>query len=146
MMSPEYELAARAIAAEEGGHPAPGDPVVAGERVLERLREQLLLWFGPDGVHALFARAINRASVAHPMLANVRPSPHDGRHLDRLASPAHAAGAEDAREALLALLATLFALLARLVGHDLVQLVTAQIWPGTAGQDNLPRRDEVQKP
>jgi hypothetical protein len=118
---------------------------VAGEQVLGRLREQLLLWFGPDGVHALFARAINRAAAVHPILADVRASPHDGRHLDRLTSPAHAAGAEDAREALLVLVATLFALLARLVGHDLVQLVTTQIWPA-AGHDDSPHRDEGPKP
>ena len=135
-MSPEYALAARALAAEELGLTGSGDPVAAGERALARLRQQLLLWFGPDGVHALFARAINRAAVVHPMLAAVRPSPHDGRQLDRLIHRPSATGDDDAREALTMLLAAVFALLARLVGSDLVELVTTQIWPEDEGHDD----------
>jgi hypothetical protein len=134
-VSPEYALAMRALAAEEMRGAA--GPVTAGDRALARLREQLLLWFGPDGVHALFARAINRAAVVHPLLADVRPIPEEGRHLDRLASPVPAAEREEyVREALVMLLATLFALLGRLVGHDLVVLVTSQIWPTDGGRDD----------
>jgi hypothetical protein len=134
-VSPEYALAMRALAAEEmrGGAL---DPVAAGDQALRRLREQLLLWFGPDGVHALFARAINRAAVVHPMLVDVRSVSHDGRHLDRLPRPVPAERAEYVREALVMLLATLFALLGRLVGHDLVVLVTNQIWPADGGKDD----------
>jgi hypothetical protein len=137
--SPEYAFAARALAAEEEAPGGAADPMAAGERALGRLRGQLLMWFGPDGVHALFARAINRAATVHPMLAAVRPTPENGRHLDRVACMApEGPAAADAREALLVLLATLFALLARLVGHDLVQLMTTQIWPLGAGQDDRP--------
>jgi hypothetical protein len=134
-VSPEYALAMRALAAEEhrGGRI---DPVIAGDRALARLREQLLLWFGPDGVHALYARAINRAAVVHPMLVDVRPIPQEGRHLDRITNPVPADRVEYVREALVMLLATLFALLSRLVGHDLVVLVTNQIWPADGGRDD----------
>jgi hypothetical protein len=134
-VSPEYALAMRALAAEEsrGG---PIDPVVAGDRALARLRDQLLLWFGPDGVHALFARAINRAAVVHPMLTDVRPIPQEGRHLDRIGGPIPAERVEYVREALVMLLATLFALLGRLVGHDLVMLVANQTWPPDEGRDD----------
>jgi hypothetical protein len=134
-VSPEYALAVRALTMEarRGGTE---DPVAAGERTLARLREQLMLWFGPDGVHALFARAINRAAVVHPMLADVRPIPQDGRQLDRIHSPVSPDRVEYVREALVMLLATLFALLGRLVGHDLVVLVTNQSWPADGGNDD----------
>jgi hypothetical protein len=134
-VSPEYALAMRALALEERrGHS--GDPVAAADRALGRLGDHLVLWFGPDGVRALFGRAISRAAIVHPMLADVRPGPHDGRHLDRIATPVPAERVEYVREALVMLLATLFALLARLVGHDLVVVATNQIWPADGGRDD----------
>jgi hypothetical protein len=134
-VSPEYALATRALAMEES-RGDPGDPVAAGDRALGRLRDHLVLWFGPDGVRALFARAISRAAVVHPMLAEVRPSPQDGRHLDRIATPAPGERTEYVREAMVMLLATLFALGSRLVGHDLVVLAANQIWPVDGGRDD----------
>lgn len=134
-VSSEYALAVRALSAEASRVDS-RDPVAAGERALARLREQLVLWFGTDGVHALFARAINRAAIVHPMLAEVRPIPQEGRQLDRIIAPVPPERAEHVREALVMLLATLFALLARLVGHDLVELVTGQIWPADGGHDD----------
>jgi hypothetical protein len=133
-VSPEYALATRALAAEESQGNS-HDPVAAADRALGRLRDHLVLWFGPDGVRALFARAISRAAVVHPMLAEVRPSPQAGRHLDRIVAPEPDERAEYVREALVMLLATLFALLSRLVGHDLVVLAANQIWPD-GGQDD----------
>lgn len=128
-LSLEYALAVRALAAEEGRGGCV-DPVIAGDRVLARLRDQLLLWFGPDGVYALFARAIDRASAVHPVLVDVRPIPQGGRHLDRVGRTVRGDRTECLREALVVFLATLFALLARLIGQDLVVLVTNQAWPG----------------
>jgi hypothetical protein len=134
-VSPEYALATRALAMEES-RGNPNDPVGAADRALGRLRDHLVLWFGPDGVRALFARAISRAAVVHPMLADVRPSPQDGRHLDRITAPVPDERAEYVREALVMLLATLFALLSRLVGNDLVVLAANQIWPIDGGRDD----------
>jgi hypothetical protein len=134
-VSPEYALAMRALATEERRDDS-GDPVAAGDRALGRLRDHLMLWFGPDGVRALFARAISRAAVVHPILADVRPSPQDGHHLDRIATHVPDERMEYVREALVMLLATLFALLSRLVGHDLVVLAANQIWPADGGRDD----------
>jgi hypothetical protein len=134
-VSPEYALATRALAMEERRDDA-GDLLTAGDRALGRLRDHLVLWFGPDGVRALFARAISRAAVVHPVLEGVRPNPHDGRHLDRIGAPVPAERVEYVREALIMLLATLFALLSRLVGPDLVVLAANQIWPADGGQDD----------
>jgi hypothetical protein len=134
-VSPEYALAMRALTTE-ASRVASGDPIAAAEQALARLREQLILWFGPDGVQALFARAINRAAIVHPVLADVRPAPHNGRQLDRIPTPVPPERIESVREALVMLLSTLFALLGRLVGHDLVELVTGQIWPPDGGQND----------
>jgi hypothetical protein len=131
-------LQARALAAQlldtaERRAPAPRDLLLVGDVLLLQLSELLGLWFGADGVQALFARAINRASTEHPMLAEVRSAPLEGCHLDGVRSRSRIESPEALREALLHLLTTLLALLARLVGEDLVLLVVRQV--GTEDAD-----------
>ena len=125
----ERTLAEQVLACEQARHASAAGLMVAGEEALRLLRARLVLWFGEDGVHALVARAINRASVNYPMLADVRPTPLDGRQLDRLGEVTAAGGSEPVRDALVELLGTMFVLLSRLLGIDLVSRLVSQIWP-----------------
>jgi hypothetical protein len=127
---PERALAERVLACERNRQSASADEVLVAEEVLRHLRGRLILWFGEDGVRSLVARAISRAELDHPMLADVRSAPHDERQLDRLPS----AGGPQLHDALVELVGTLFALLGRLLGMDLVSRTIYQIWPEAALQ------------
>jgi hypothetical protein len=127
--SSEWSLAERAFAAEEARVGASPEPVPVAERVLRRLRDQLVLWFALDGYQALLARAVHRTQASYPVVAGVRAQPQDGRHLDDIRDRAQEHDPAALREALLALLAALFAILTRLVGEDLVTRLIHQIWP-----------------
>ena len=128
----ERTLAELVLACERARHAGAADSLVAGEEALRLLSERLILWFGEDGVRALMARAINRASVNYPVLADVRPAPLDGRQLDRLGDGDGADASESLREALVELLRNLFVLLSRLLGIDLVSRLVSQVWPESA--------------
>jgi hypothetical protein len=129
MTSSEWTLAERAFAAEEARVGTSPDPVETGEQVLQRLREQLALWFAVDGYQALLARAAHRTQASYPVVGDVRALARDGRHLDDIRDRARGQDPAAIREALVALLATLFAILTRLVGEDLVTRLIHQIWP-----------------
>jgi hypothetical protein len=98
----------------------------AGENVLQRLYTQLTLWFGTEGCNALFARAINRTQIAHPVLDQVLRRPPRAQFFeddcDSL-SPEHAALLS---AGVVALIATLIMLLKRLVGDDIAIRIIAQ--------------------
>lgn len=109
--------------------------VAAGERVLERLNEQLLRWFGKDGVDALLVRALVRTQREHRVLVGVqRRSPASLRLtgiVTRAGQSAQAPSSDEVAEAIIALVATILALIGRLVGDDMTRHLVRQIWPDT---------------
>lgn len=113
-----------------------------GERVLQKLQEHLLGWFGPDGVDALLVRALERTRMHHPLLAGVQRAAPGTLRLAGMIQPAPTKDRPDGEEvsegiseAILALLAAILALIGRLVGDDMVRHLLEQIWPGLPGAE-----------
>jgi hypothetical protein len=127
--SPYDETARRMLAREATGSDTQEAQIAAAERVLGRLQEHLLRWFGPDGFHAVLSRALATARKAHPALAHVRIEQRGEWRLAELAASAHKYHPADFRDALLALVAATLALLSRLIGDDLVRRLLQQAWP-----------------
>ena len=109
--------------------------IAAAERVLGRLQEHLLRWFGPDGFHAVLSRALATARKDHPALAHVRIEPRSEARLTELAASAHMYRPAELRDALLALVAATIALLSRLIGDDLVGRLLQHAWPPETPND-----------
>ena len=109
--------------------------IAAAERVLGRLQEHLLRWFGPDGFHAVLSRALATARKGHPALAHVRIEPRSEARLTELAASAHKYRPAEICDALLALVAATIALLSRLIGDDVVQRLLQHAWPPETPND-----------
>jgi hypothetical protein len=109
--------------------------IAAADRVLGRLHEHLVRWFGPDGFHAVLSRALVTARKEHPALAHVRIEPRSEAFLTELAASAHAYRPAELRAALLALVGATIALLSRLIGDDLVRRLLQHAWPQETPND-----------
>jgi hypothetical protein len=132
---PYDETARRMLAREATASDTKEDQIAAAERVVGRLQEHLLRWFGPDGFHAVLSRALATARDGHPALRHVRIEPRGEARLTELAASAHAYRPGELADALRALIATTLALLSRLIGDDLVRRLLQQAWPGEAPND-----------
>jgi hypothetical protein len=116
--------------------------LISGERALDRLRNNLARWFGPEGVDALITRALDKTRLQHPMLSAVERDP-SGVH--RIASAEDlretpAGGGNNASEmatAVAALIATILELVGRLIGDDMTWHLVGQIWPESRSAASL---------
>ena len=134
-LSPYDETARRVLAREATASDTKEEQVAAAERVLRRLQEHLLRWFGPDGLDAMHSRALATAREGHPALTHVRIEPRREARLTELAASAHAYPPAEVADALTALIAATLALLSRLIGDDLVRRLVQQAWPEDAPND-----------
>ena len=123
------ETARRLLASEATASDTQEAQIAAAERVLGRLQEHLLRWFGPDGFHAVLSRALATARKDHPALAHVRIEPRSEARLTELATNARTYRLAELHDALQALLAAMIALLTRLIGDDLVRRLLQEAWP-----------------
>jgi hypothetical protein len=133
--SPYDETARRMLAREATASDSPEAQIAAAERVLGRLQEHLLRWFGPEGFHAVLSRALATARKGHPALAHVRINPRGEAWLTELTANAHAYRPAELRDALVALVGATIALLSRLIGDDLVRRLLRHVWPQEAPND-----------
>jgi hypothetical protein len=125
---PDHELARRLLESESGGSEAPAEIGAAGERVLQRLHENLARWFGRDAIHALLTRALAEARDAHPALADVEIAPDRVLHLKGLTARSTNAGdAVETTAAVIALITSTVAILTRLIGEDMVARLLHQL-------------------
>jgi len=123
------ETARRLLASEATASYTQEAQIAAAERVLGRLQEHLLRWFGPDGFHAVLSRALATARKDHPALSHVRIEPRSEARLTELATNAQTYRVAELHDALQALLAAMIALLTRLIGDDLVRRLLQEAWP-----------------
>jgi hypothetical protein len=133
--SPYDETARRMLAREATASDTQEAQIAAAERVLGRLQEHLLRWFGPDGFHAVLSRALATARKGHPALAHVRIESRSEARLTELAANAHTYPPAELRDAMQALVATTIALLSRLIGDDLVRRLLQDAWPQETPND-----------
>jgi cation diffusion facilitator CzcD-associated flavoprotein CzcO len=104
---------------------ASGHEIAAVSLLVERVHVGLARWFGPFGALALMTRAITRARVDHPVLANVVASattPHvTGWSQETTAD--HTIATSDA---VITVLTCLHETLTRLIGDDLAETLLSQ--------------------
>ena len=135
-------LAHEAAAAGEAGVP-PAQYVEAAERVLRRLQQQLVRWFGSDGADALLIRALDRTRSAYAVLSVVqRDTIVDGR-LTGVAEAAATAVPGALVDACAALIGTVLTLVGRLVGNDLAAHLVEHGWPDLARGESSSHPEKV---
>lgn len=131
------ELARRLIEHEGNGREAAGDLVPAGERVLQRLSEDLARVLGADGYAALEGRALELARRRYSFLGTGStggtPPP---RPLDEARAALRGRDPREAFDALQAVSAHLIGLLFTFLGEPLTTHLIQLAWPGLAGEDS----------
>jgi hypothetical protein len=113
---------ARRLLTREGAQVSDGGremAVAALERTCLRVCDNLRDAMGDDGCHALLLRALARAEVNHPALADLCRVNGGGIHLDGVLANVEAHGVPAVTAATEALLAALVEILGRLIGEDM---------------------------
>jgi hypothetical protein len=109
-----------------------------GDVVLTRLQDQLLGWFGPDGVNALVVRALDRTRSVSPVLDRLHHPKRGTLRLSAITEDSAVGNGDgltvtEVNEAIVALVAAILTLIARLVGDDMMRHLIGQIWPSISG-------------
>lgn len=120
-------------AAALGSAAVPANRVGAADRLLGQLQGHLAGWIGRDGSSAVFARALDDARVAHPVLWRVHlrfaGEPHEPRIIN-LTEPIAERDAAEIPAAVVSLVAIVIALLTRLIGADLATRILQAVTDG----------------
>ena len=132
---PAHELAHHILARDlPAGEPITAVVVAQGaERAFQRLSDNLVRWFGAEGTHALFTRALTLAQAENPALRSVPPPARSALFLDAFAK-AHEGDARAVTEGVVLILTTLIELLSRLIGNDLAIRLVRETAPGRDAQ------------
>ena len=125
-------LARRLIEHEANGRHAAGDAVPAGERVLERLHEDLARVLGGDGFSALERRAVELARGHSSFLAAGSSGP---RSLDDVRAALAGRDPLEVHDALQAVCGHLIGLLFTFLGEPLTTHLVLLAWPDLPGDD-----------
>ena len=117
----------------------------AAAAACDNLYRELSRWVGPDGCHALFARALAQARTEYPALEQTQLRARSEPYIDGVAETIMAHGDAATTEALESMLAHLVELLGRLIGDDmamkLIERSLAASGRGDPTSDN--RREEA---
>ena len=85
----------------------------------DNLYRELSRWVGPDGCHALFARALAETRPQYPALEKIQLRPRSEPYIEGIADSIMARGDPETAEALESMLIRLVELLGRLIGDDM---------------------------
>lgn len=117
--SPAGQIARRLTRAHQSesknGDTAARNAAAAGDS----LYRELSRWVGPDGCHALFARALAETRTEHPALAQIQLRARSEPYIDGVAETIMAHGDPVTAAALESMLVRLVELLGRLIGDDM---------------------------
>lgn len=83
-------------------------------------------WVGPDGCHALFARALAEARTEHPGLLQIQLRARSEPYVDGVSETVIAQGEASTGAGLESMLVRLIALLGRLVGEEMAMKLIEQ--------------------
>ena len=119
-----HQILAQEIAAADAA--SAEHALEAAERAFQRVSTNLVRWLGPDGTHALFARALVLAQRESPALGTVPPPIRSALLLDTVAANVGPHDTDAVREATAMILAALIELLGRLIGNDLALRLVAE--------------------
>jgi hypothetical protein len=91
----------------------------AAAAACDSLYRELSRWVGPDGCHALFARALAETRPQYPALEKIQLRPRSEPYIEGIADSIMARGDPETAEALESMLTRLVELLGRLIGDDM---------------------------
>jgi hypothetical protein len=91
----------------------------AAAAACDSLYRELSRWVGPDGCHALFARALAETRPQYPALEKIQLRPRSEPYVEGIADAIMARGDPETAEALESMLIRLVELLGRLIGDDM---------------------------
>jgi hypothetical protein len=117
----------------------------AAAAACDDLYRDLSRWVGPDGCHALFARALAQTRVDYATLDQIKLRPRSEPYLDGVAETIMSRGDAATAEALESLLVHLIELLGRLVGDDMAMKLIERSMAAAERGDATPddRREEA---
>lgn len=111
----------------------------------DNLYRELSRWVGPDGCHALFARALAETRVEHPALAQIQLRARSEPYIDGVAETIIAHGDPATAVALESMLVRLVELLGRLIGDDMAMKLIERSLASSERNDasSASRREEA---
>ena len=117
--SPARHTARRLIDRERSGRAGDNSAARTAAAACDHLYRDLSRWLGPDGCHALFARARAQAKQDRPALEQLQLRRGSNPYIDGVAEAILAHGDAATAEGLELILADLIELLGRLIGDDM---------------------------
>ena len=108
----------------------------------DSLYRELSRWVGPDGCHALFARALAETRPHYPALEKIQLRARSEPYIEGIADSIMARGDPETAEALESMLVRLVELLGRLIGGDMAGKLIDRTF-GDSGQRTDDAREEA---
>jgi hypothetical protein len=139
------QIARRLISSRQSEGSSGATPARTAAAACDHLYRELSRWVGPDGCHALFARALSEARIQNPALGQIQLRARSNPYVDGVAEAIMAHGDPATAEGLESMLVRLVELLGRLIGDDmavkLIERSLAASEPGGAASGE--RREEA---
>ena len=142
--SPARRIALRLIDAHRRDGTTGDTTARATAAACDKLYKDLAQWVGPDGCHALFARALAQARREHDALEQIQLRPGSDPYVDAVPETIIAHGGDTTAAALGSMLIRLVELLGRLIGDDMAMKLIEQSIPDARGEAKpLGKREEA---
>jgi hypothetical protein len=139
------QIARRLISTRRPEPPGDDSPARSAAAACDYLYRSLSRWVGPDGCHALYARALAQAANEYPALEQIQLRPRSEPYIDGVAQTIMEHGDGATAKAFESMLVRLVELLGRLIGDDMAMRLIEQSWAaperGDANSDD--RREET---
>ena len=116
---PARQIARRLIESRRPERTGDDKAARAAAAACNHLYWELSRWVGPDGCHALFARALAQTASEYPDLEQIQLRARSEPYIDGIAESIMARGDPATAEALESMLVRLVELLGRLIGDDM---------------------------
>jgi hypothetical protein len=121
------QIARRLIDSRRRPEPGEADSEARAAAIsCNHLYRGLSRWVGPDGCHALFARALAEARTEHPALMQIQLRARSEPYVDGVAETIMAHGETATAEGLESMLVRVIALLERLIGDEMAMKLIEQ--------------------
>ncbi len=134
-LSPASQLARRLLERGRAEAAASPDPAQRAAATFDRLYQDLALWVGFDGCHALFTRALAEARLKYPLLETIQLHARSSPYLEGVAETIEQHGAGETAEALESMLVILIELMGRLIGDDMARNLIERSFAEFAAHD-----------
>ena len=109
----------------------------AARAACDSLYRELSRWVGPDGCHALFARALAETRPQYPALEKIQLRPRSEPYIEGISDSIMLRGDPETAEALESMLMRLVELLGRLIGDDMAsKLIDRTFGDSEQGSDD----------